>query len=871
MDKYFNTPAPQQGGLLSRQMSVSYNVQNSRIDYQDFFRRNTNKEEGWLLARHNIHDQWVRRWFIFEDSVLRYGPSQTADFSEFIVIPMDKVVSIRTDNAFGKNAFRLTTTDNKLYLQADTADKQRNWLFLFQKSVALVLSHIMATTKPADLLNPKQLLLSPTGTGSNSGKQSVTNAVAPAQVWLNELGYGHGKHSFLVNKRRSSFTKAANGADESNDVATAIPVLNTVQSEFEQETIQPRTAANRTLSHDHIFNSPGITGVDFASRASAFSIAPGARTSPSGLGLGLGLGLTQSGIGASLSAAAAASISESTISTNTDVSSLTLTEKFIDISSHVGHSQELDSFWDRPAGDRSHINLAEMYSGESGEVRSNLTQSGYLHGGNGTACGSYSSNMSGIGLSLSLQNVSSLQHSVAIPISGTVFDNHTTIHGHEKVAGSFKDSTASFLNNAEVNYRVGHDGVDEYDGSPRVLADVDSEVGSEEMFEMEDNSATRAARGPSFDSKSLQSSSHRAPLSFTAALGLAKPSDAKLADGNMRWLSGYCTKLGPRSSNEDRLIAIPDLREEMEILGAGHGHGQSSASHASSSSSSSSSHQSSLCGYFAVYDGHSGSQGSTYVERELHGSLYNHPLFTSDLLTAITETCKKIDKDFVELCRQQRWACGTTALGSIVRDGKLVVFNIGDCQAVLCSNGVARNVCLAHKPGRDDERERVMKANGWITEESELFFARLHIMDLSDPDIRDKANGITFVKIHRVCGELAVSRSIGDCDYKNFVPGETVLSSFMWPDDHNQIFYADPVIPDPEFVVVDLTTHDEFVILASDGLWDVVSEQDAVNTTRVAINKGVSMSHAAEELCDLALRMGSSDNVTVVIVRFVHR
>ena len=131
----------------------------------------------------------------------------------------------------------------------------------------------------------------------------------------------------------------------------------------------------------------------------------------------------------------------------------------------------------------------------------------------------------------------------------------------------------------------------------------------------------------------------------------------------MRWLSGYCTKLGPRSSNEDRLIAIPDLHEEMEMLSAGITNGNSSSSHSGSSGSSSSSgvgsnfgssskparngKSSSLCGYFGVYDGHSGHQASTYLERELHTALFNHPLFESDLQTTITETCKKIDKVFV--------------------------------------------------------------------------------------------------------------------------------------------------------------------------------------------------------------------------------
>lgn len=64
---------------------------------------------------------------------------------------------------------------------------------------------------------------------------------------------------------------------------------------------------------------------------------------------------------------------------------------------------------------------------------------------------------------------------------------------------------------------------------------------------------------------------------------------------------------------------------------------------------------------------------------------------------------------------------------------------------------------------------------------------RLHRMDLSDPVVRSKAQQVSWVTIHRVCGELAVSRSIGDPDYKQFTPGAVVDAYFMWPDNHNQV------------------------------------------------------------------------------------
>ena len=51
----------------------------------------------------------------------------------------------------------------------------------------------------------------------------------------------------------------------------------------------------------------------------------------------------------------------------------------------------------------------------------------------------------------------------------------------------------------------------------------------------------------------------------------------------------------------------------------------------------------------------------------------------------------------------------------------------------------------------------------------------------------DPTHMLSFVTIHRVCGEISVSRSIGDPDYKSFQPGEKVDAFFIWPDGHNQV------------------------------------------------------------------------------------
>jgi len=101
----------------------------------------------------------------------------------------------------------------------------------------------------------------------------------------------------------------------------------------------------------------------------------------------------------------------------------------------------------------------------------------------------------------------------------------------------------------------------------------------------------------------------------------------------------------------------------------------------------------------------------------------------------------------------------------------------------------------------------------------------------------------------RVSGELAVTRAFGDINFKH---------------PHNK-GKADFVSVQPHIRVIDLQPHDEFLILASDGLWDVLTHKEATDMIAKCANDS---RQACEDLVDEALRKNSFDNITVVFLSF---
>jgi len=98
----------------------------------------------------------------------------------------------------------------------------------------------------------------------------------------------------------------------------------------------------------------------------------------------------------------------------------------------------------------------------------------------------------------------------------------------------------------------------------------------------------------------------------------------------------------------------------------------------------------------------------------------------------------------------------------------------------------------------------------------------------------------------KVEGKLGVSRSFGDYEFK----------------DYNYITCT------PDLIQVRLTQNTDFIVLACDGLYDVFTNEEVVNFINSHIEKEVVLTTIANDLVEEALDRGSTDNITVVIVKF---
>ncbi|XP_031474441.2 protein phosphatase 2C 51-like isoform X2 [Nymphaea colorata] len=247
--------------------------------------------------------------------------------------------------------------------------------------------------------------------------------------------------------------------------------------------------------------------------------------------------------------------------------------------------------------------------------------------------------------------------------------------------------------------------------------------------------------------------------------------------------------------------------------------------------------------FFAVYDGHGGPQVAEFCRDIMHRVLAEEMEGRDSWELArsheegwgrVMRSCfSRVDAEVGRMVapadvRVVGMPSGSTALVALVGEHHIIVANCGDSRAVVARAGSAVPLSFDHKPERPDEMERVEAAGGKII----------------------NCDG------YRVLGVLATSRSIGDGYLKPYV------------------------ISVPEVTVTNRTAKDEFLVLASDGLWDVMSNELVCRVARRCLSGAAKKrlptaeplagrtrsALAAATLAELALNRGSYDNISVVVV-----
>ncbi|XP_014494562.1 probable protein phosphatase 2C 39 isoform X2 [Vigna radiata var. radiata] len=217
-------------------------------------------------------------------------------------------------------------------------------------------------------------------------------------------------------------------------------------------------------------------------------------------------------------------------------------------------------------------------------------------------------------------------------------------------------------------------------------------------------------------------------------------------------------------------------------------------------------------GLFAIFDGHSGQSVPDYLKTHLFDNILKEPKFWTEPADAVKSAYSITDSTILDKSGELGRGGSTAVTAILINCQKLVVANIGDSRAVLCQNGQAKQLSVDHEPSVESE------------------------------DIKNRGGFVSNFPgdVPRVDGQLAVSRAFGDKSLKVHLSSEP-------------------------HVIVELIGDDaEFVILASDGLWKVMTNQEAVD----AIRDVKDARSAAKILTEEALNRKSSDDISCVVVKF---
>merc|ERR1712071_477924 len=201
-----------------------------------------------------------------------------------------------------------------------------------------------------------------------------------------------------------------------------------------------------------------------------------------------------------------------------------------------------------------------------------------------------------------------------------------------------------------------------------------------------------------------------------------------------------------------------------------------------------------------VLDGHGehGDGVSGYLRDYLAKEMINHSSWQTDIKKATRDSILKVENLIIRNFRVDTEFSGTTLSMAVIRGNKIIAANVGDSRIIIGKQVkgklVAEEFTHDHKPESPGEKERIIAAGGRV-------FA---------VEYDDGIDGPPRVWLgHMDVPGLAMSRSLGDA-----------------------VAHTAGVISDPEFTERELTEQDKFLVVATDGLREFVTNDDTVNIVK---------------------------------------
>ena len=210
---------------------------------------------------------------------------------------------------------------------------------------------------------------------------------------------------------------------------------------------------------------------------------------------------------------------------------------------------------------------------------------------------------------------------------------------------------------------------------------------------------------------------------------------------------------------------------------------------------------------FGIFDGHGGNDVVKFVKDRLPQLIKNNLNDLCPVELAFKKSFEKVDQELKFFDSEY---IGTTATIILFKDNKIYCANVGDSKAYILYDNTYKQISSDHKCSVEEEAERIKKCGGKISK-------------------------------NRVMGQLILTRTLGDLYVKQF-----------------------GVINTPDISVIDISTNLKYVILASDGVWDVIDLDTLINMSKA----GKPVGEFCSDIVKLSISKGTKDNVSCIVISF---